>query len=67
MNARPRTSLDRVLGRRATGEAELRALAAKALREGVVLFLTSDLAVLPWTERAIIEAAARRLYGERKP
>ena len=66
MTARPRSSLDRVLGRRATGEAEIRALAAKALREGVLLFLMTDLASLPWVERKIIEAAARRLYGDHK-
>lgn len=63
MTARPRTSLDRVQPRPIATEAEIRAMAAAALKAGVIVFLRTDLAKLPWQAREIIEAEARRLYG----
>lgn len=63
---RPRSSLDRVLPKARTDEATIRAMAAKALQQGVILFLRADLARIPWTSREIIEAEARRLYGNRE-
>lgn len=62
--SRPRSSYDRVTGRSPTDEATIRAMAAKALQQGVILFLRKDLAQLPWASREIIEAEARRLYGK---
>lgn len=62
---RPRSSLDRVTGRSPTSEASIRAMAAAALKAGVVVFLRSDLERLPWASREIIETEARKLYGDR--
>lgn len=59
-----RTSLDRVAGKSPTSEAEIRAMAAKAREIGVLLFLRSDLARMPWRTREIIEAEHSRLYGK---
>jgi hypothetical protein len=60
---RPRTSLDHVQGRSPASDATIRAMAAEALKAGVILFLRADLERLPWSSREIIEAEARRLYG----
>lgn len=65
MTTRPRTSLDRVQGRATASEPEIRAMAAEALKAGIILFLRVDLERLPWHAREIIETEARRLYGER--
>lgn len=62
---RPRTSLDHVQGRSPTSEAAIRAMASKALKDGVIVFLVADLAKLPWASREIIETEARKLYGRR--
>lgn len=59
------SSLDRVTGKAPTGEAELRAMAARVLKSGVILFLRADLEQLPWTSREIIEGEARKLYGHK--
>ena len=61
---RIRTSLQHVTGKAPTDEATIRAMAAKALKSGVILFLRVDLERLPWSSREIIEAEARRLYGQ---
>lgn len=64
--ARPRTSLDRVLGEAATSEHELRAMAGRAWRQrGVVVFLPCDLERMPDFARLMVEAEARRMYGSR--
>lgn len=63
MTARIRTSLDRVVGKAPATEAQIRALAADALRLGVIVFLRTDLDRLPWHSQQIIEAEAKRLYG----
>lgn len=71
MNHRPayrehtpiRGSLARHVGEPVMGESKLRALAAKALQAGVLVFVRADLARLPWHEQRVIEQAARRLYG----
>ncbi len=60
-----RTSLDRVTGSSPLSEAELRALAAKALDRGVIVFMPADLQRLPWQSREIIETEAARLYGRK--
>ena len=60
---RLRTSLDRVLGEAPATESEIRALAAEALKIGVIVFLRSDLQRLPWHSQEVIEAEAKRLYG----
>lgn len=65
MGHRLRTSLDRVHGKTFASAEEIRAMAAEALKAGVILFLRADLERLPWTSREIIEAEARRLYGRR--
>lgn len=62
-DVRIRSSLEPHVGEPAMGESELRALAARAHRLGVIVFLRVDLARLPWAERGIIEGAAKRLYG----
>lgn len=64
--ARPRTSLDRVLGEAATTDGELRAMARRAWREkGVVVFLPSDLERMPDFARLMVEGEMVRVYGER--
>lgn len=66
MNARPRTSLDRVLGVAPTSDAEIRALAARAwLERGVVVLTAEDRQRMPEWTRLAIEGEAVRLYGRR--
>lgn len=60
---RPRSSLDGVQGKAPASEAKIRAMAAEALKSGVIMFLRADLERLPWAAREIIEGEARRLYG----
>lgn len=55
--------LGRAAGKTAATEAELRELAVKAHREGVIVFLKADLARLPDWSRVVIESEAARLYG----
>jgi len=62
-DVRIRGSLEPHVGEPVMGEAELRALAVKALQAGVLVFVRADLARLPWHEQRVIEQAARRLYG----
>ena len=61
---RIRTSLQRYVGESATSPEEVERLVRKARAAGVVVFLRADLERIPWTSREIIEAEARRLYGE---
>lgn len=44
----------------------LEALVRKAREAGVVVFLKAELERMPWPSREIIEAEARRLYGNRE-
>lgn len=64
-DVRVRGSLEHTVGESPAGEAELRAMAARALKSGVILFLRADLEQLPWTSREIIEGEARKLYGHK--
>lgn len=59
----PQGSLARHVGATPLSEQELRALAARALRSGVIVFLKADLEKLPDMARLLIEGEARRLYG----
>lgn len=63
---RVRSSLDRVQGEAPATEAQIRAMAAKALKLGVIMFLRADLKRIPDWQRAIIESEAKRLYGEKR-
>lgn len=63
---RVRSSLDGVQGREFASEAQIRAMATKALGQGVIMFLRADLQRLPWASREIIETEARKLYGEKR-
>jgi hypothetical protein len=63
---RARSSLDRVQGEAPATEAQIRAMAAKAFGQGVIMFLRADLQRLPDWSRAVIEGEAKRLYGSGK-
>lgn len=66
MNARPRSSLDRVLVVEPMTEAEMRVLIRRAWREkGVAVFLEVDLERLPAMIRAVVESEMARVYGVR--
>ena len=58
------SSLGRLVGRSAKTEEELRAMAQAAWKKRGVIVLFPD-QVLSWQERALIESAARKLYGDR--
>lgn len=60
-----RSSLDRIKRNAPATDEEIRAMAAKALEQGVILFLRADLQRMPWASRQIIETEASRLYGRK--
>lgn len=60
-----RSPLGRVAGDPATTPGEIRRLVERARRDGVLVFLASDLARLPEVSRRLIETEHRRLCERR--
>lgn len=64
---RVRTSLEGKVAPPASDDAEVRRLAEVVHVTGRgVFFFTDQLAKMPWQSRELIEAEARRLYGNRR-
>lgn len=60
-----RSSLGRAVAQTSTTSGELRRLVERARRDGVLVFLASDLAQLPEMSRRLIETEHRRLCERR--
>ena len=61
------TSLAPHVGRSATGEEVVRDMAATVYHQDRgVMFFREDIDRMPWAARDLIEAEARRLYGQKR-